>query len=225
MNFAAFRNGKFYDLLMALPLILWFGNGAVQLRPRLVADAAMILSGQAGLFIGLQFCALLASAVFNLVLVWLLVVRQPPVLRARGLLPRLTGFAGTFLGVSILHLPVAPLNLFWQSVAALLVLAGSAGSAVILLKLGKAFSIMPEARSLVTGGPYAYARHPLYAAELIIIIGTAIQFQQPWAALLALAVMPLIWARTVFEEQVLLEAWPEYAAYRARTRRFIPGLI
>ena len=32
-------------------------------------------------------------------------------------------------------------------------------------------------------------------------------------------------ARTVFEERVLVEAFPEYNAYRARTARFIPGLI
>ena len=35
---------------------------------------------------------------------------------------------------------------------------------------------MPEARKLVTGGPYAYARHPLYAVEIITIVGTALQF-------------------------------------------------
>jgi protein-S-isoprenylcysteine O-methyltransferase Ste14 len=35
----------------------------------------------------------------------------------------------------------------------------------------------------------------------------------------------LIYARTVFEEEVLSEAFPEYAAYRARVKRFIPGVI
>jgi len=225
MNWQVFRDGKLYDLLMALPLVLWFGNGLVQLRPRLVSEAARILSGAADLFIWVQFFALFAAAVFNLVLVYLLVVRDKPVLRAQGLLPRLAGFVGTFLGVGILRLPVASLSLTWQIVAALLVLAGSAASAVILVRLGKAFSIMPEARVLVTSGPYAYARHPLYAAELITILGTAIQFQQPWAGLLAIAVVALQVIRSIFEEQVLLEAYPAYADYRARTKRFIPGVI
>jgi protein-S-isoprenylcysteine O-methyltransferase Ste14 len=225
MNLAAFRDTKLYDFLMAVPLILWFGNGVVQLRARLVAEAIAILDGQASLFIWIQFLALLSAALFNLMLVWLLVVRDKPILRARGLLPRITGFAGTFFGVSILHLPVAPLNLAWQIVAALLVMGGCLGSAVVLAKLGKSFSIMPEARRLVTDGPYAYARHPLYAVELVTIAGTAIQFQQPWATLLALVVVALIYARTVFEEQVLSEAYPEYAAYRARVKRFIPGVI
>ena len=35
---------------------------------------------------------------------------------------------------------------------------------------------MPEARRLVTGGPYALARHPLYTVEMVTICGTALQF-------------------------------------------------
>jgi protein-S-isoprenylcysteine O-methyltransferase Ste14 len=31
--------------------------------------------------------------------------------------------------------------------------------------------------------------------------------------------------RSVFEERVLSEAYPEYAAYKARTARFVPGII
>ncbi len=90
----------------------------------------------------------------------------------------------------------------------------------MLANLGKSYSIMPEARRLVTGGPYAVARHPLYAAEIITIIGSAIQFQQPWAALLAVGVVVLLVARSRFEEQVLSEAYPEYAQYRMRVKRF-----
>ncbi len=73
---------------------------------------------------------------------------------------------------------------------------------------------------LVTGGPYAWARHPLYVMEFITIIGTAIQFAQPWAALLALGVILLQVLRTIFEERVLSEAYPEYAGYQARVKRF-----
>ena len=140
-------------------------------------------------------------------------------------MPRLCGFAGTFLGVGILHLPVAPLNLFWQIAADIFVLGGSLGSVLVLSRLGKAFSIMPEARMLVTSGPYAYARHPLYAVEAITVVGIAMQFQQPWAALLGVAVIVLQVIRSLFEERVLMEAYPEYAAYRAKTKRFIPGVI
>ncbi|HXR94387.1 MAG TPA: methyltransferase, partial [Rhizomicrobium sp.] len=90
----------------------------------------------------------------------------------------------------------------------------------VLGQLGKAFSIMPEARLLVTGGPYAWARHPLYVMEFITLLGTAIQFAQPWAALLAIGVVVLQVLRTICEEQVLSEVYPEYASYQARVKRF-----
>jgi protein-S-isoprenylcysteine O-methyltransferase Ste14 len=225
MSWDEFRATKAYDLLMATPLILWFGNAAMRLRPALVVEATQILSGAAPLFIWVQFFSLLAAAAFNLMLVWMLVVRDKPVLRSRGIAPRLFGFAGTFLGVAIIRLPVAHLDLPMQMLAAVLVGVGSAASAFVLWRLGKAFSILPEARVLVTGGPYAFARHPLYAVEFVTVIGTVLQFAQPWAALLGAAVLALLVARSHFEEQVLAEAWPEYAAYRAKTARFIPGII
>ena len=61
--------------------------------------------------------------------------------------------------------------------------------------------------------------------EIITIIGTAIQFQAPLSWLIALAVVGMLWIRTRYEEQVLEENFPEYGEYRARTKRFIPGVI
>lgn len=220
-----FVNSKIFDLAMAAPLILWFGWNAVKVRPTLARDAGLMLAGSANLVIVLQFFSVFASVLFDLLLVWLLATRTVPVRKAKGLLPRLAGFAGTFLGVTVLRLPVVDLSLPWQALADLLVLGGSLGSALVLSRLGKSFAIMPEARQLVTSGPYAYARHPLYAVEMLTLIGVAIQFAQPWAALITLGVLILQVIRSLFEEQVLAEAFPDYDAYRARTKRFIPGII
>jgi protein-S-isoprenylcysteine O-methyltransferase Ste14 len=38
-------------------------------------------------------------------------------------------------------------------------------------------------------------------------------------------VVTLLWIRSHYEEQVLAGVYPEYAEYRARTKRFIPGVI
>ena len=108
---------------------------------------------------------------------------------------------------------------------AVLIGVGSLGSALVLWRLGKSFSILPEARKLVTGGPYAYVRHPLYSVEIITILGTALQFAAPWSWIIAVIVVVLLWIRSHFEEQVLAESFPEYADYRQRTKRFIPGII
>jgi protein-S-isoprenylcysteine O-methyltransferase Ste14 len=219
------RNTKTYDAVAALPLILWFVYGAWQVRPILASDIAMIRAGTGGLFAWVQFFSMSAAAAFDLLLVYMLLTRGKPVLKSRGVLPRVFAFIGTFMGVGILQLPVAHLGLGMQIVAAVLVGIGSLGSFFVLWWLGKSFSIMPEARTLVTGGPYAHVRHPLYGVEIITVIGTAVQFAQPWAALVAVVVVALLVVRSHFEEGVLSEAYPEYAAYRARTKRFIPGVI
>jgi protein-S-isoprenylcysteine O-methyltransferase Ste14 len=219
------QNTKTYDAVVALPLILWFGYGALQLRAVLAHDGAMILGGTAGLFIWVQFFSLLAVAAFDLLLVYLLLVRDRPIAKSKGVMPRVFGFVGTFMGIGILQLPVAQLSLGMQILAAVLIGLGSLASFLVLWRLGKSFSIMPEARKLVTSGPYVYARHPLYAVEMITIAGTALQFAAPWSWVVALVVVVLLWIRSHFEEQVLAEAYPEYAVYRARTKRFIPGVI
>jgi protein-S-isoprenylcysteine O-methyltransferase Ste14 len=221
----AAQNTKLYDAVAALPLTLWFGYGAVQLRPSVINDIALIAQSRADLFTWVHLFSLLAALAFDLMLVWLLVVRDRAIAKSKGTLPKFFGFAGTFLGVGILQLPQVHLTLPMQFLAATLIGVGSLASALVLWRLGKAFSIMPEARTLVTGGPYAHARHPLYAVEMITIIGMALQFVQPWAFLVALGVVVLLVVRSVYEEQVLSAAYPEYEAYRARTKRFIPGVI
>jgi protein-S-isoprenylcysteine O-methyltransferase Ste14 len=220
-----FKQTKIYDTIVALPLILWFAYGALQLRAILVYDGTMMMAGTASLFVWVQFVALSMAALFDLLLVYLLVVRDRAVGRSKGVWPRVFGVVGTFMGVGILQLPVAPLSLSMQLLAAVLIGVGSLGSALVLWRLGKSFSIMPEARKLVTGGPYAYARHPLYSVEIITIVGTALQFAAPWSWIIAAMVVLLLWIRSRFEEQVLAENFPEYGAYRARTKRFIPGVI
>ena len=220
-----FQHTKTYDTIAALPLILWFAYGVLQLRAILVHDASLMAAGAAGLFIWVQFASLSMAVIFDLLLVYLLLVRDRAVGRSHGVWPRIFGVLGTFMGVGILQLPVAPLTLPMQFLAAALIGVGSLGSALVLWRLGKSFSIMPEARKLVTGGPYAYARHPLYSVEIITIVGTALQFAAPWAWIIAAIVAALLCIRSHFEEQVLVENFPEYGAYRARTKRFIPGVI
>ena len=219
------RDTKAYDTIVALPLILWFVYGAMQLRAVLAHDGALIAAGTASPFIWVQFFSLLAAMCFNLLLVYLLVVRDKPVAKSKGAVPRIFAVLGTFAGVGILQLPVAQLGLGTQILAAVLIGVGSLSSFLVLWRLGKSFSIMPEARKLVTGGPYAHARHPLYAVEMITIVGTALQFAAPWSWVLALLVVSLLCIRSHFEEQVLAETYPEYAAYRAKTKRFIPGIL
>jgi protein-S-isoprenylcysteine O-methyltransferase Ste14 len=72
-------------------------------------------------------------------------------------------------------------------------------------------------------GPYAYVRHPMYAAALVFFVGTPLLLGS-WWGLLALPVMAygMGW-RAVREERLLAGQLDGYTAYMARVRyRFVP---
>jgi protein-S-isoprenylcysteine O-methyltransferase Ste14 len=223
MDFARFRSTKAYDVLTALPLVLWYFYTIWHLLPALRSSWFMVVLGGPGP--AMQYLSLVAAAVFYFAVILALLFRSTPVERLQGVTPRAVAIIGTFMSVAILRLPVATLPLAVQVLANGLIVGGCLGSALMVWALGRNFSVFPEARGLVTGGPYAWARHPLYTAESLIVIGTAIQFEQPWAGLLGAVNLGFVYWRTVYEERVLSLAHPEYAAYRARTARFLPGVF
>jgi protein-S-isoprenylcysteine O-methyltransferase Ste14 len=222
LRLAKFQRTKAYDLVAALPLIAWYAYGLRNQAPLTGLRLNQLVAGNIDLQSLLQLIGLLGTFLLTLLIIVLLLARKTPMLKAKGLLPRAVAVAGTFLGNGFLHLKAANLSLPVQALADVLIIGSAAGAIIALLSLRTAFSIMPEARQLVTSGPYAAVRHPLYTAELIGFLGLALQFQQPWAALLGVALFGLQYWRTMFEEKVLSEAYPDYAAYRARTSRFVP---
>jgi protein-S-isoprenylcysteine O-methyltransferase Ste14 len=220
-DFEKFQQTKLYDLLMGLPLIFWFGYvEAIRARGSLGAAARALLMQPDNLYLNMRFIALFASIAFNLMAVYLIVMRSNPVKRSKGLLPNACGFVGTFLSVGIPYVGPATLPFGLQVVSTLLLVVGSIGSFMVLAKLGRSFSILPEARTLVTSGPYTIARHPLYAMEIVSILGMAMLYRQPAASLLSVGVVLMLVVRSHFEEKILTEAYPEYAQYRTRVKRF-----
>ena len=225
LKLRSFRQTKVYDLIAASPLILWYLYGLRQQTPLTSSRLHEFLKGDISLLAALQLIALLGSFTLSFVLIVLLIERKMPTLKAKGILPRVVAVCGTFLGNGMLQLMAVQLSLPLQVLADLLIISGTVGALVALSRLGASFSVMPEARTLVTSGPYALVRHPLYAAELVGVAGLVLQFQQPWALMLGIGVFVLQYWRTIFEESVLTQAYPDYAAYRARTWRFVPYLF
>src|SRR6266542_5428097 len=80
----------------------------------------------------------------------------------------------------------------------------------------------PTAGGLVTGGPYRYIRHPIYAA-MCLFTWTGVAAHWSWSSalcgglILGSAVM-----RIYCEEPLVAARYPEYAQYKARTWRMIP---
>ena len=78
---------------------------------------------------------------------------------------------------------------------------------------------------LVTTGPYAVVRHPMYTAIIGIYLATPPALGSYWALLAALPLPFVLALRIRNEEEVLLRDFPEYEAYRRQTRyRLIPWI-
>jgi protein-S-isoprenylcysteine O-methyltransferase Ste14 len=226
----AFRQTKLYDLFAAAPLIAWYGYCAAQMLPSLaqqVALAKLFVQTDPSLLpttLLFRIVSQVSTLVFLLVLVAMFSVRRIPQRAAPGFYPRFAAVAGTFLSVGFLLLPPQELSYALYVTSLLLVIAGTLFAICALVVLGRSISIMPEARRLVTGGPYAFVRHPLYLGEIVALAGIALQYLSGWALLLLGLVAVFQVQRMKYEEQVLFQSFPEYGDYMARTARLMPGV-
>ncbi|MBX5156196.1 MULTISPECIES: protein-S-isoprenylcysteine O-methyltransferase [unclassified Rhizobium] len=95
--------------------------------------------------------------------------------------------------------------------------------------LGKNWSITLEIREkhkLISQGPYALVRHPMYTSFLLMGLGQAFLLSN-WVAGLAglLGAGILFFLRVDKEERMMLDVFgPEYQAYMDKTKRIIPYL-
>jgi protein-S-isoprenylcysteine O-methyltransferase Ste14 len=202
-----------------------------------VAWVALLLLGQAaGLsqlivseghdpaLLASSIAARLASVMFLCVFVVGVVARASRVGAAAGLWPRVAALVGSFLPTFAFVLPRMPESLTINVTASALCALGFGLAAWAFAHLNRSASIMPEARSLVTTGPYRLVRHPVYLFEAIGIFGVFLPFEPLWA-IPAYAVHCFFQLQRMrCEERVLTASFPEYAAYAARTRRVIPGV-
>jgi len=109
-----------------------------------------------------------------------------------------------------------------RSVATPVTVLGFAVAVYGLLYLRRSLSIIPEARRLVTGGPYRVIRHPLYAAEILAASAVLLARPSLWAVVMFLPFVSVQLLRARFEERLLTRAFPGYTAYATRTSRIIP---
>jgi protein-S-isoprenylcysteine O-methyltransferase Ste14 len=91
-----------------------------------------------------------------------------------------------------------------------------------VLALGRCFGILPEARGLVTRGPYRLVRHPVYLGELGVCAGLVIGAPTAWNLGCAAVILAAQIVRMGLEERALEAEFPEYAAYASRTARIVP---
>ena len=90
-----------------------------------------------------------------------------------------------------------------------------------LFALGDAFSISPADRGLVRRGPYRLLRHPMYAGELLSLLGLCLASSSIWNWTI-LAVFGVSIYRRIVEEETLLNGYYRYM--RETKWRLLPGI-
>jgi len=138
------------------------------------------------------------------------------------LAPWLLAAGGTFGGLLVRPTGAHPR---WGVDAGLaLQLIGLVAAIVALLALGRSFGFVAADRGLVTRGPYAVIRHPIYAAYVVIQAGYLLQTISVRNALVLAGATACNIGRACAEERALA-ADPGYERYRQRVRwRLVPGL-
>lgn len=110
----------------------------------------------------------------------------------------------------------------------LLVLAGAVGGWAVRANRPGNFNIHPAPRAggqLVEQGPYRWIRHPMYTSVGLLAAACGVAAGSLAALAAAGLLGAVLLAKALLEERWMAEQHPAYVAYRARTRRFLPGLF
>ena len=148
-------------------------------------------------------------------------IRRPARVAAGSSGPWLLAAGGTFGGLLLRPSGVHPP---WGVVGGLVSqLAGLAIVVTALLALGRSFGFVAADRGLVTRGPYAVVRHPVYAGYILIQTGYVMQSVSV-RNVLVLAFATCCNVGRIYAEERLLARSAEHAEYRRRVRwRLVPG--
>jgi protein-S-isoprenylcysteine O-methyltransferase Ste14 len=112
--------------------------------------------------------------------------------------------------------------LAWAGVG--LELFGVALSQISRVYMGRSFGILPGNRGIISKGPFALVRHPIYAGWFVLTVGYLASYPSWMNCFITMAMLPLMMWRIRLEED-LLSADADYRKYRRLVPfRLVPGL-
>jgi protein-S-isoprenylcysteine O-methyltransferase Ste14 len=208
---------------MRLPILMW--SVVLALASMIGLERYVCKSPPFSEVVFTENVAMRLSVIFYLLMVGgAVLARTQAIGKADGAEPRITAIIGTFLVTVVVLFPRRELTPTESFISTFLIFVGSAFAASVLVRLGDSFSIMPEARRLVTSGPYRFIRHPLYLAEEIAVVGSLIQYLSAWTAGLVVIQLAFQLRRIRNEERFLTGTFPEYTRYKNITSRLVPKI-
>jgi len=132
----------------------------------------------------------------------------------------------------MLVFPVLDHRFGWSSVPASVSVLGDALIALAFLFIffvfkensyGASTIQIAEGQTVISTGPYALVRHPMYAGALVMLIGTPIALGSWWGLFAVLLILPVLIWRLLDEERFLRQNLAGYAEYQTKVRyRLLP---
>jgi protein-S-isoprenylcysteine O-methyltransferase Ste14 len=134
--------------------------------------------------------------------------------------------------IALLVVPALDHRFGWSAVPLGVVVAGD-----VLVAIGFGFIVrvyrentfssatieVAENQTVISTGPYAIVRHPMYASALLYLVGTPLALGSYWGLVPIGAMMPFLIWRLLDEERFLAENLPGYTEYQKRVRhRLVP---
>ena len=136
--------------------------------------------------------------------------------------------------VSLLVVPGFDHRFAWSEVPVYAVAAGNVMTAVgfhliSLVYRENSFTSatveVMEGQRVVSTGPYAIVRHPMYASSSLYVVGTPLALGSWWGLVPLVGLFPLLVWRLLDEERLLARSLPGYREYQQRVRyRLVPGV-
>ncbi|WP_024514533.1 isoprenylcysteine carboxylmethyltransferase family protein [Bradyrhizobium sp. Tv2a-2] len=134
--------------------------------------------------------------------------------------------------IALLVLPGLDHRFGWSHMPAAMTIAGNV---LVLLGWAGIFRVFRENsftsstielaadQRVISTGPYAIVRHPMYATALVMLLGIPVSLGSWWGVLVVVVLLPaLIW-RLLDEERFLAGSLPGYVAYQGSVRyRLLP---
>jgi len=140
---------------------------------------------------------------------------------------------GTSLGfIALLLVPALDHRWGWSAVPPVGVVVGDALVLIGFLLIARVYREntftsatiqIVERQRVISTGPYAIVRHPMYASAFLYLVGTPLALGSYWGLVPIVAMMPLLIWRLLDEERFLTALLPGYADYQTRVRhRLVP---
>jgi protein-S-isoprenylcysteine O-methyltransferase Ste14 len=134
--------------------------------------------------------------------------------------------------IGLLVIPALDYRLGWSDMPPVAVFAGDA--LMVLGFLGVFFVFrensftsatieLADDQKVISTGPYALVRHPMYAAALVMLLGIPLSLGSWWGVLVMATIVPAVIWRLLDEEKFLASHLSGYVAYQERVRyRLLP---